>query len=509
MNYIKFILFILKMSKFYYDVCIEYNPEQAKKGQEGNVSKVEKNWYLEYPLLEQPGNYNLSVSKFSINTESLPVFIPELLQPQLLTDINNGILKTNYSMYIKINYQLYASNKFGTYLSDTVNTYINGRYISFEGEKYKTFEKLGEPFKEGNINYVFVNNLNENCFIYNYSDFIQELQRNVELLTDEFIKKLSSTIQKYFTKKPLRIGISDDKIRFQFHKNLNDGVESQIQINSYEIGFSENFYRFIGMGFKTKKGNYTGQILGKGKTRTKEDSDLMKTNFWKLDNTCYHYFQSSTDTYYTLQQDFSTLLNWNPLKSIIIGTDTLPVVEEFLPIAHYDGFLTHYKTDGYLKYLSNNGITFNSGDNDVFKRNSLKILDVYYPLTTAPGDIRSTCILSRDNIDHGQTIELLPSSPVTRFNVWVKWVDLYGNLHDLYQGPNCCTDIRFCFMKKPVYKEDLDATSSNIVENLAPPNKKQKGEPFLVDLAKRMNKSNGQPDGIDLPGADNYGWVHL
>lgn len=496
------------MSKFYYDVCIEYDPDKAEEGQEGKISKVEKNWYLEYPLLDQPGNYNLSVSKFSINTESLPVFIPELLQPQRVTDLEAGTLKTNYSMYIKVNYQSSWSTV-SLKFTDAIKSYINGRYISLEGEKYKSFERLGNSFTENRLNYVFVNNLNRDCFIYNYSDFIQTIQENIEKITKDFLNKFKEKIQQEFTSQPIRIGISDDKIKFQFDKILKNGIKNQLNIVSYEIGFSENLYRLIGMGFRTKKGEYTGKILNGEENRTTTDSNLMKKKYWKIDNTCYNYFQSGTDNYNVILQDFPTLLNWNPLKAIIIGTDTLPVVEEFIPVAHKDGFLTHYKSDAYLNYLSKNGLTFNTGENDVFKRNSLKILDVYYPLTTAPGDIKSTCILSRDNIDHGQTIELLPSSPVSRFNVWVKWLDLHGNLHDLYQGPNCCTDIRFCFMKKPVNKEDLDAASSNIVENLAPPTKKQKGEPFLVDLANRMNKSNGKPDGIDLPGADNYGWVHL
>ena len=131
-------------------------------------------------------------------------------------------------------------------------------------------------------------------------------------------------------------------------------------------------------------------------------------------------------------------------------------------------------------------------------------------MTTAPGDIRSTCILSRDNIDQGQTIELLPSSPVVRFNVWVRWLDIYGNLHDLYQYPGCCTDIRFCFTKKPVNKENLYEGLNNVIGSLAPPDsKKPRKEPFLKQLADSLPRPNGKPDGIDIPGADNYGWVHL
>ena len=481
------------MSKFYYDVCIDYDPDHTEEGQEGKMSRVEKNWYLEQPLLEQPGDYNLSVSKFSINTESLPVFIPELLQPHLTNNLNNGFLQTNYSLYIKINYE--ETTKMGK----SNKTFYKGQFIYFEGEKYKTFERLGNPYLIGDQEYVFLNNLNRDCFVYSYSDFIQTIQENIEKLTSEFHGQLTEENQKYFASNLIRIALVDNKIRIQFHNNLKTAVINRVKVNSYEIGFSENLYRYIGMGFRSKRGEYEGT-----------EPRLKNRKYWKIDNTCYKYFYSVNDSYSSIQQDFSTLLNWNPLKAIIIGTDTLPVVEEFLPIAHYDGFLVHYKSQTYLNYLSRNGLNFDNGDNDVFKRNSLKILDVYYPLTSDPGDIKSTCILSRDNIDLGQTIELLPASPITRFNVWVKWIDIFGNLHDLYQGPDCCTDIRFCFTKKPILKEDLDVASTNIIENLAPPeSKKARTEPFLKQVTKNMHRSNGKPNGIDLEGADNYGWIHL
>lgn len=455
------------MSKFYYDVCIDYDEEKAEEGIFLKESKVEKTLFLDQPLLEQPGEYNLAVSKFSINTETLPVFIPELKQPQIYTE---NYFETNYFISMFLGCTLEGENIYISMTSENINFFYPGN------NKAEVLKQKEE--------YAYLNNLSKTCFFYDYKDFIEIINKKITMIFNAIIKEKLPKI----TMEPFYLHLRDDGIL-----ELRASVEIMNKTNKYELKYlsfkiSKNLYRQLGMGF-------TGHITNDGFF----EIDLEKIIDYKIE-----------DNYYCYSQSFSTLLNWNPLKAIIIGTDSLPVIPEFVPIAHFDGHLTHYKTDEYLDFLENLGLKYNENDRDVFKRNSLKVLDIYYPMTTAPGDIRSTCILSRDNIDQGQTIELLPSSPVVRFNVWVRWLDIYGNLHDLYQYPGCCTDIRFCFTKKPVNKENLYEGLNNVIGSLAPPDsKKPRKEPFLKQLADSLPRPNGKPDGIDIPGADNYGWVHL
>ena len=108
--------------------------------------------------------------------------------------------------------------------------------------------------------------------------------------------------------------------------------------------------------------------------------------------------ENTYNVYFT--QDYSTLVNWNPLKAIVIGSDTIPAVGEFLPVAHWDGWLNHEKTPEYEEYLRDNGIVYHNKDDDIFKKNTMCILDIYYPILTNPGDIRSTCIFSKDDISN-------------------------------------------------------------------------------------------------------------
>lgn len=39
------------------------------------------------PLIENPGDYNLSISKFGIDTESIPIMIAEVAQPCTIDDM--------------------------------------------------------------------------------------------------------------------------------------------------------------------------------------------------------------------------------------------------------------------------------------------------------------------------------------------------------------------------------------------------------------------------------------
>ena len=202
------------------------------------------------------------------------------------------------------------------------------------------------------------------------------------------------------------------------------------------------------------------------------------------------------DNFNYIVQGYSTFSNWNILKAIIIGSNSLPVVEEYLPISNKDGFLTHYNTPEYKKALEDLGIEHNV-IREIFKKNTQRVLDIYYPLSTSAGDVRSSIIYSAENTNHGQNIELVPGSPIRHFDIWVKWMDIYGNLYDLYLYPGCSVDIRMCFTKKPLMKEDLAEGLDAVMECL--PEKKQKKQRFPT----------GKPGGIVIDGADEWGFVHI
>lgn len=503
--------------KFYYDVTIEHDPEHADK-KHFVKSKAEKTINLEYPLMENPGDYNISVSKFNINTETLPVMIPEIVSKQKLADITaNKCFETSYWIKLTMVYNVCKVISYTGKEQDKKPVW--GRWE--KNVNYSQIENVKIPFNydvenlqrvNWETNYEgYVDNTDEQCFIYDYTTFINALNKTTRSISQK-VQKIGETQKKdpktgkieiisgpmeYFCftqnlQSFLAFKLENDKIRFQLHQHLwkeYEFSEKKFQVTSFEISFSNNLYRYIGNGFKTRfNDNKSWQY---DFYDIKEQQAIQKKDIFRDDQIAYNHVN------YT--QDYPTLVNWNPLKAIIIGSDTIPAVGEFLPISHQDGWLNHSKTEEYKTFLTDNGYNFHNTDDDIFKKNTMCILDIYYPFLSNPGDIRSTCVFSRNNINDGQSIELVDSSPFTTFNIWIKWLDIYGNLHDLYLLPSCSCDIRFCFVKKTLLKEDFNEGISTVVQALAPPEEKK----------KKRTKSNGKPDGIVLDGADKYGWIHL
>ena len=65
--------------KLYYDVTIDHDPEH-KELRFGVASKAETVIDLSEPLIQSPGDFMLSITKFKIDTECIPLMIPEMNQ---------------------------------------------------------------------------------------------------------------------------------------------------------------------------------------------------------------------------------------------------------------------------------------------------------------------------------------------------------------------------------------------------------------------------------------------
>lgn len=487
-------------NKFYYNITIDHDPEHTK-GDHLKKSKAKKTLYLEEPLVETPGNYNLAVSKFSINTESLPVMIPELAQPQTVATIDAGNFATEYVIYLKMSLATYIGPledeeeypNFYDEINLVTEFYVNNlNYHSDNGN----LQKIGQPFQRGGVDYTYVNNLDENCFFYDYQDILGQINAVFKHFSDQVRTRLRCPTA-FNGGSFARIRIENGLLKIGVHGHVVDRYKKQFKVARFQIAFSENLYRYLGIGFRTLKAEYE-----------ENNPDFANHKFWRYSIANFNYVDDFG--FLWIHQSYACLDNWNPLKAIVIGSDTLPVAEEYLPIEHNNGFLTHYKTPEHLEALRHLNLQYNEEDREIFKKKTLRILDLYYPMTSAAGDIRSTCIHSKDNVVDGQTIELMAASPITRFDIWIKWLDIYGNLHDLYLYPGCSCSIRFCFTKKTIVKEDLAEGFETVIEALEPEEKKNKqNETITQKMMKKMKKSNGKPNGIDLEGADKYGWVHL
>ena len=466
--------------RFYYDITIEHDPNHTDE-RHYMKSKAEKTIYMESPLMEDPGDYNMSVCKFSINTEAIPVFIPEIKGKHYDNYKNVYLFESDDDKY-KIDCTVwYTFNKKGTWFkSASVGGAINGIYYSNPGHP-NGIKKI-KPI-DTTKDYWWYDNLDEQCYFYDYTSVLNIINNIFYLIsnfsrthykTEDGFLKLEHWCETGNNSSFFYFELKDGLIVLNVHKDTwkNNDYTKDV---TFRVKFPMYLHRYIGNGFKTK---------------------INSNGTWEYD---YNWKElGAINENIAITQEYSTLVNWNPLKAIVIGSDTIPAVGEFLPIAHYDGWLNHEKSEDYDTFLLETGQTRQDKDRDIFKKNTTCILDIYYPVLTNPGDIRSNCVFSRDDISNGQVIELRHASPLTRFNIWIKWLDIYGNLHDLYLLPARSCDIRFCFIKKPVSRETMKTGVESVVKALAPPEEKKKRE-----------RSNGKPDGIVLDGADNFGWIHL
>lgn len=485
-------------NKIYYDASILHDPANVISPSRF-ASKAEKTIELIDSLVQKPGDYNICVSKFKIDTEGIPLLIPELQQPQGIEYYAGKKYLTTFGIHLKMtfcedrNHNNVVRSKVATYLQKEFN------YNTYT-PKILGYEKNALGLNINNS--IYLDNMDQNCYIYSFQELIDMLNNGLQRILTTACE--NNVIDGYLDHDEMNVD-KDAVIKFEYDesetlylciaKKLIDGLENVFRVKDLVLKFTPNLYKYIGHGFITKFLNISNEpeydnmwcydII----VKDPDDDNLVSGLKYARDG--------EDDDYYLIPIDSNSLVNWNCLKAVVIGSDTLPVVPEYLSVAHHDGHLTHYNTDAYAKMMKDLGIKYPDPGKDIFKMKSEKILDIYYPLIESLGDTHTTIIFSTYTPTHGQNIELMEAAPISHFNLWVKWIDIYNNLHDLYLPPGCGVDLRLCFSKKTLNKEDAGVIADAILEVL--PEKKKKPE----------KKSNGKNDGIVLEGADKYGWVHV
>ncbi len=565
-------------NKVYYDVSIKYNPEEVD-GMYGFYSKAETEIHLSSAIVEDPLNYDLAISKFKIDTECLPIMIPEMKMPTAI-DTKCQTAATAYKIWIHYpvpdakpvpagNFtngnaarKCYIRDPAGgqdafiykpdSIILDANDSLLYHKLYECRGpeaitivpncgcpSKYDAGITTGtkdhnlnfktiRPSKQG-LNADYCINTDPSYYIYDYQSFLDRINIAIEkLVTDTWIAKYKGKTNKdtcfdispLMCIKPVIFKAEDGKITMYINKHF---LDSQMMLR-----FSGNLYKYIGMGFKCKffysrlskpidnvemengsffidynsfpfagspesENSYCGykvirtganNIIGMDTYRRSTfpfTSDVTGTQdkLQKFVDTGDAYAQlgnlfaaedSDQDLTYVIQkQQFSSLPNWNICKGIIISSSFMPIKSEFYPTAVNDGFLTHYNTEEYREAQEAFGKSGGEKGEEkaTFNKQSMKIVDVYYPMSASAGDIRSCIIYDNTNIENGNKIDMQGGVDLDHFDVKIKWVDIYGNTYPLYLAPGCNVNIRFCLTRKKLKREDLIEGFSTIVELLA------------------------------------------
>ena len=166
-------------------------------------------------------------------------------------------------------------------------------------------------------------------------------------------------------------------------------------------------------------------------------------------------------------QQFSTFPNWNICNAILICSGDLPINGEYYPVFQTrDGFLTHYKEPWYMRLAE--GSKLRTEEDNIFNKNTTKIIDVYYPLSVTGGDIQSSIIYDNTDIENGNKIDMFKGVALDHFDIYLKWVDIYGNMYDLMLAPGRSVNLRLCFTRKKTKREDLAYCTQVLLAALQP-----------------------------------------
>lgn len=602
-------------NKIYYDVGIKYNPDEVD-GMYGFYSKAETEIHLSTAIVDDPLNYDLAISKFKIDTECLPIMIPEMKLPATY-DENTQEMATTYKIWIhfpkpddtvippaaqnfrdgsaahKCYYTKGAANdcKHPNTQAVAGNELLYHKiYQSSNSEAITIIPNCGcppksdtssPPVKRYNTNFKtritmkdnakieYALNTDPSYYIYDYQSFLDRINYAIEKKVTEifhanFFDKDNKTclfdISPLMCIHPIFFKAEDGKVNMYINKHFLD--------SQFMIRFSGNLYKYIGMGFKTKffysKINDPAGGYGESGSffidynsfpftgndyQTEEGYTGYKIYVNDHNNvTMPHYKRSTfpftcdiTETvdkvgtftnqadfgndiivefkennnnenikYVIYKQQFSSLPNWNVCKGIIVTSSFMPIKSEYYPTATNDGFLTHYDTEDYREAQQYLGFVGGekSEEQAIFNKQSMKVIEVYYPMSSSAGDIRSCIIYDNTNIENGNKIDMQGGVDLDHFDIKIKWIDIYGNTYPLYLAPGCNVNIRFCLTRKKLRRDDLIEGFNTITEllgkiaNATTSSEDDKNHLFDVTLEPKRKRNK-----VDLPNTLENGLI--
>jgi hypothetical protein len=127
------------------------------------------------------------------------------------------------------------------------------------------------------------------------------------------------------------------------------------------------------------------------------------------------------------QQEYISICQWMAMKSVLITTNTIPIVSEGIPSVSNN-------------YAPNNGSNGQS--------TYLPIISSYDALVTTAGfeDFQSTIQFAVSG--PYKLIDMIGNNPLSSFDIQIYWQDIYGTLHPLYIAPYESATFTFLLMKK-------------------------------------------------------------
>lgn len=334
------------------------------------------------PIVYDPYKYDLIIARWQLDTNYLPIFIP-LIQTGS-TDPNLTI----YSITLEYN-----------------NIVGDPAYVSFSPQNLVASVPLAPAYTSTQLQ----DNSQGYYDIYTYQYWIylvnlcfEQAYQNLDDVST--IPSAYAPVMTWDSQNNIAIinadiaGYGSTGVKIYFNQALSQLFSSfPFTINSFSDSFNRNF-------------------------------QLQINTFSVANQADYPSFGTALFTGYQVFQEYSTISAWNPVLSIVLVSNTLPIVPN---------------NEGVPSIIINGVYQQQSGNNNV---QSQVITDfvadgIYKPIITY--------IPSAEY----RRITLVGDKPISNIDITVMYKDRLGRLNPILLPAGCSISIKFLFEKKEIYKE--------------------------------------------------------
>jgi hypothetical protein len=336
------------------------------------------------PYLSSPENYFMSVTRFSLQTPTLPVFIPQVMLGQ--ADIN----KTIYS--ITMSYQV----------GPTVIEYQ--QYIPYIPTN------LSQPLPSPPL--TFQDLTSDYYFVMTYQHWARMLNNTLTLcyngLNAAVIAAggvLPSPNAPFFEFDPQALLFILDADEVGYSSSLVSPIKIFVNSPLYTLLSSFQFTAFGYSGITNGK-NYQFDIY-----------NINNTNVLTL------------PTYNALQmyQEGSTCALLNPISALVFSTAMLPVQPSLVSVP---------------KVFNSDSRLFNVGNNA-----NIAPIMTDFQVPFSPTNTYKPSVEYQPGSEY-RLIDMYGTSPLSALEMSVFWKDVYGGLHPFYLGAGCSATVKILFRRK-------------------------------------------------------------
>jgi hypothetical protein len=366
------------VDRIYFNVTIPHSMENQT---------ATYNQSLNQTIIDSPEDFFISIIRFQIPTNSIPIFIAEI-QPYPNTNLNNTV----YS--VTLQYNGFSSRE----------TFI--QYISYGPDDQQSLPLTpSHPYADKTEYY----------FIYDYQHFIT--------LINNALQTAFTTLSGLVT---MPIG---SVAPYLIYDTIRERISIIAQQPFYDLNHNPPLLLPITMFVNTKLFNYLEGIpvIYYAKAINGLDNKILIEN--TQNNEFIAAFTDPTLPGYIpliqMESEYQTLVLWNAFKSLQIVSPTLPIIQEYIPVTN--------QSSGLVKPIVSTSA----------------VLKDFIPLVILGPESRTSC--EYEPTGPYSLINMTGKRPIINITIQLYWTDQYGTQYPIFIPFAQVATIKLVFIRKSTY----------------------------------------------------------